>query len=69
MVKESPISVIIIFLAIVIAVVGPMTKHDGEGLELKSNLEQCPAAIPIVVLAILVVIGYVIWRRGQPWRR
>ncbi len=69
MVRENPISVIIIILIVVVAVVGQANKKDGGGLMLKSRLEQGPATIPVVVFAVLVALGYAIWKRGQPWKR
>jgi len=70
MVRENPSSVIIIFLIIVVAVVGQMNKEDGGGLMMKSEVHSNLGAVPVVVLAVLVVLARrFIWRRGQPWRR
>lgn len=68
MVKENPISVILIALVIVIAVVGPMAKHDGGGL-MKSKVHSDFGAVPVVVLAVLIALARFLWRRGQPWKR
>ena len=68
MVKESPISVILIFLIVVVAVVGQANKEDGGGL-VKSEVHSDFGAVPVVVLAVLVALARLLWRRGQPWRR
>ena len=68
MVRENPLSIFIIFLIVVVAVVGQMIGKKS-GLELTVEGHSGFCAVPVLVLAVLVALAFVVWRWGQPWKK
>lgn len=71
MVKEKPVSVVLIFLIVVVAIAGQANKEKNNLVEseIKTQVPSDSYVTLILALVVLSALTYVLLIRGQPWKR